>query len=163
MTLSGDLLFWGKLQININNYRNCAICHSLSLSFSKPPSSGSWHFFLEEGGKQSFATTSPVRSRMAQKPSLVSQGPHLPHLVGSTLGGSFSPDGCCLGFPASPPFSSWRPIQSDLLSANRVMGLMTCFLIGQEENQCYNSEYSFAHNWVGFRRSALCPEPTFFL
>lgn len=52
--------------------------------------------------------------------------------------------GCFLDSPASPPSSSWQPIHSDVFSANRVTVLKTQLLIGWEENQYDNSEYSFA-------------------
>lgn len=53
-----------------------------------------------------------------------------------------------------------RPMRSLLLSANQERGLRTRFLIGQEENQCDNSEYEFV---IVTQLGGLCPpESTLF-
>lgn len=68
-----------------------------------------------------------------------------PTLTPSRLWAALPPGGvsfswcCTAASPASPP--PRRPIGLLLLSANRVTGLRTRFLIGQEENQEDNSEY----------------------
>lgn len=75
----------------------------------------------------------------------VGQSPaqYVPHLGGGQhfLRAAASP---CVSyswcFTAASPASPRQPIGSFLLSANRVMGLRTRFLVGREKNQEDNSE-----------------------